>query len=51
MKNFGKSNISKKIYKENVMELAIAIFLGVFLAVVGVIGYSRISKDFKENDK
>lgn len=31
------------------MELAIAIFLGAFLSAIGVIGYCRISKDFKEN--
>ena len=33
------------------MELAIAIFLGAFLSAIGVVGYYRISKDFKEKDK
>ena len=32
------------------METIIAIFLGVFLAVIGVVGYIRISKDFKEDE-
>ena len=33
------------------MEIIIAIFLGVFLAAIGIIGYIRISKDFKGGDK
>ena len=30
------------------MELAIAIFLGAFLSMIGAIGYWRLSRDFKE---
>lgn len=33
------------------MEIAIAVFLGAFLAVIGVIGYIRISKDYKDGGK
>ncbi len=33
------------------MEIGIAIFLGTFLALIGVIGYVRISKDFKGGGK
>lgn len=33
------------------METIIAICLGVFLSVIGVIGYIRISKDFDEEAK
>ena len=30
------------------METIIAVFLGAFLMVIGVVGYYRISKDFEE---
>ena len=33
------------------MEIVIAIFLGAFLALIGIIGYARISKDFKDGGK
>ncbi len=33
------------------METAIAIFLGAFLTAIGAVGYYRISKDYKEEDK
>lgn len=33
------------------MELIIAIFLGAFLSFIGIIGYIRFAKDFKEDDK
>ncbi len=33
------------------MEAIIAVFLGTFLTVIGIIGYVRISKDFEEEDK
>lgn len=33
------------------MEIAIAVFLGAFLASIGVLCYVRVSKDFKDGDK
>ena len=33
------------------MEVIIAIFLGAFLSAIGVVGYIRICKDFKEDKK
>lgn len=33
------------------METIIAIFLGIYLIVIGVISYIRVSKDFKEGKK
>ena len=33
------------------MEIIIAIFLGAFLVAIGLLGYIRISKDFKDGDK
>lgn len=33
------------------METLIAILLGAFLALIGVICYVRVSKDFKEGEK
>lgn len=33
------------------MEIVIAIFLGAFLVAIGLLGYIRISKDFKDGDK
>lgn len=33
------------------MEVAIAIFLGAFLSAIGVVGYIRICKDYREEEK
>lgn len=33
------------------MEVIIAIFLGAFLSAIGVVGYIRISQDFKKGEK
>lgn len=33
------------------MEIIISIFLGAFLISIGIVGYCRISKDFKEGDQ
>ena len=33
------------------MEIVIAVFLGAFLVAIGLLGYIRISKDFKDGDK
>lgn len=32
------------------MEIAISVFLGGFLVVIGIISYIRINKDFSEGD-
>lgn len=48
-KNKNTKNMNK--YRRNVMEVIIAIFLGAFLSAIGVVGYIRICKDFKEDKK